>query len=109
MTPILFLVFGVTPVTAVGTDLWFAALTKLVATRVHHSAGLIDWGVVKLLWIGSLPAAALTVAAMKMGWVTTRFDLLRMAIAGAVLIQPWAYFFSRGCRCQGGAGAWVMN
>lgn len=46
MTPILLPVFGIAPVTAVGTDLWFAALTKLVATRVHHAAGLIDWGVV---------------------------------------------------------------
>jgi uncharacterized membrane protein YfcA len=105
MTPILLLVFGVAPVTAVGTDLWFAALTKLVATRVHHSAGLIDWGVVKLLWMGSLPAAALTVSAMKMGWVTTSFDLLRMAVAGAVLItalglllQPWLQRLGRGRR-----------
>jgi uncharacterized membrane protein YfcA len=105
MTPILLLVFGIAPVAAVGTDLWFAALTKLVATRVHHSAGLIDWGVVKLLWVGSLPAAALTVAAMKMGWVTTSFDLLRVAIAGAVLVtalglslQPWLQWLGRGRR-----------
>lgn len=88
-----------------GTDLWFAALTKLVATRVHHSAGLIDWGVVKLLWTGSLPAAALTVVAMKMGWVTTNFDLLRIAIACAVLVtalgllfQPWLQCLGRGRR-----------
>lgn len=105
MTPILLLVFGVAPVTAVGTDLWFAAFTKLVATRVHHSAGLIDWGVVKLLWTGSLPAAAITVVAMKMGWVATSFGLLRMAIACAVLItalglllQPWLQGLGLGRR-----------
>ena len=105
MTPILLLMFGVAPVTAVGTDLWFAALTKLVATRVHHSAGLIDWGVVKLLWAGSLPAAAITVVAMKMGWVTTSFEILRMAVAIAVLVtavglffQPWLQGIGRGKR-----------
>ena len=43
MTPLLLLVFGVAPLTAVGTDLWFAAITKLFATRVHHNHGLIDW------------------------------------------------------------------
>ncbi len=42
MTPLLLLVFGVAPLAAVGTDLWFAAITKLFATRVHHGHGLID-------------------------------------------------------------------
>ena len=60
MTPILLLVFGVSPVTAIATDLWFAAITKVFATRVHHGHGLIDWQVVKRLWLGSLTASALT-------------------------------------------------
>lgn len=60
MTPVLLLVFGVAPLTAVGTDLWFAAITKLFATRVHHGHGLIDWQVVKRLWLGSLTASVLT-------------------------------------------------
>jgi uncharacterized membrane protein YfcA len=29
MTPILLLFFGVSPTTAIATDLWFAAITKL--------------------------------------------------------------------------------
>jgi len=65
MTPLLLLVFGVAPLSAVGTDLWFAAITKLVATRVHHGSGLIDWQVVRRLWLGSLPASALALV-----WVT---------------------------------------
>ena len=64
MTPLLLLFFGVAPLTAVGTDLWFAALTKLFATRVHHGHGLIDWVVAKRLWWGSLPASAITLAGM---------------------------------------------
>ncbi len=55
MTPLLILFFGFPPTTAVGTDLWFAALTKLAATPLHHSAALIDWTVVRRLWLGSLP------------------------------------------------------
>lgn len=31
MTPILLLVFGVAPTAAIGTDLWFASITKSVA------------------------------------------------------------------------------
>lgn len=61
MTPLL-LVFGVAPLTAVGTDLWFAAITKLFASHVHHGHGLIDWQVVRRLWLGSLPASALTLS-----------------------------------------------
>jgi uncharacterized protein len=59
MTPVLLLVFGVAPHTAIGTDLWFAALTKLAASRVHSRHGLIDWPVVLRLWCGSLPIAVL--------------------------------------------------
>ncbi len=41
MTPILLLVFNVSPVTAVATDLWFASITKLVAAKTHHKSGKI--------------------------------------------------------------------
>ena len=38
MTPILLLVFGIAPVTAIATDLWFAAITKIAAVLVHQRA-----------------------------------------------------------------------
>ncbi len=60
MAPIMILLLGVAPTTAVGTDLWFAAITKFVGGAVHHSQGHADWGVVRRLCWGSLPAAALT-------------------------------------------------
>lgn len=60
MTPILLLVFGTAPLTAVGTDLWFAALTKLAVSGLHVRAGLIDWPIVRRLWMGSLPVSLLT-------------------------------------------------
>jgi uncharacterized membrane protein YfcA len=64
MTPILLLVFGVAPVIAVGTDLWFAAVTKTVVSGLHVRQGLIDWPIVRRLWAGSLPASALTIVWM---------------------------------------------
>jgi len=62
MTPLLVLLFGVAPATAVGTDLLYAAMTKSGGTWVHARRGNVDWRVVRLLATGSLPAAALTLA-----------------------------------------------
>ena len=64
MTPILVMIFGIAPQTAIGTDLLFAGLTKIVGTAVHHNAGTVDWRVVRRLACGSLPAAALTLVWM---------------------------------------------
>ena len=60
MTPIMVLIFGVAPATAVGTDLWFAAITKSVGGVVHGRHGSVDWQVVRRLSCGSLPATILT-------------------------------------------------
>ncbi len=59
MTPLLVLLFGIHPATAVGTDLLYAACTKSVGTLVHARSQTIDWRVVRRLAAGSLPAAAL--------------------------------------------------
>ncbi|HEX7640492.1 MAG TPA: sulfite exporter TauE/SafE family protein [Burkholderiaceae bacterium] len=64
MTPILVLLFGVAPTTAVGTDLLYASVTKAAGTAVHQSHGTVDWQVVRRLAAGSLPASALTLAWM---------------------------------------------
>lgn len=60
MTPLLVLMLGIAPQTAVGTDLLFASLTKGVGVFVHGRRGSIDWVVLRRLCAGSLPAAALT-------------------------------------------------
>ncbi|WP_249419402.1 sulfite exporter TauE/SafE family protein [Hydrogenophilus thiooxidans] len=87
MTPILLLFFGVNPFTAVGTDLWFSALTKLFASRAHHAHGLIDWGVARRLWMGSLPAAGLTLLAIHYAPITAAtVAFLKGVIAVAVLV-----------------------
>jgi uncharacterized protein len=62
MTPLLVLVFGVAPVTAVGTDLLFASVTKAGGAWAHARRSNVDWSVVAWLAAGSVPASAVTLA-----------------------------------------------
>jgi uncharacterized membrane protein YfcA len=61
MTPILILLFGIHPATAVGTDLLYASVTKTAGSAVHGFNGTIDWKVVGRLALGSVPMTALTI------------------------------------------------
>ncbi len=93
MTPILLLGFGTAPLVAVGTDLWFAAITKLAVSGLHLRQRLIDWPVVTRLWMGSLPASALTLAWMAdrqpddghLVWVKTAIALAVCLTAASLL------------------------
>src|SRR5215475_1256808 len=60
MTPLLILLFGIHPSTAVGTDLLYAAATKTGGSLVHGLARSIHWPAVIRLAAGSIPAAILT-------------------------------------------------
>ena len=64
MTPLLIILFGIHPATAVGTDLLYAAATKTGGSLVHGYARSIDWRVVKRLATGSVPATIVTLAAL---------------------------------------------
>ncbi len=57
MTPVLVLLFGINPTTAVGTDLLFAATTKIAGSLVHGWRATVDWVIVRRLASGSVPAA----------------------------------------------------
>ena len=65
MTPILIFFFGVKPYLAVGTDLLFAAFTKMGGTVNMARQGLVPWRVVAQLSAGSIPAALVTLYALK--------------------------------------------
>jgi hypothetical protein len=65
MTPILLLFFHIKPAVAVGTDLLFASVTKSAGIFAHGKLGNIDWGIVKLLAIGSVPASIITVLILR--------------------------------------------
>src|SRR5215475_271810 len=59
LTPLLILVVGVRPTVAVGTDLAFAAITKLVGAYQHTRYGTSDYRLVCRLALGSVPGAFL--------------------------------------------------
>ncbi len=92
MTPLLILLFHVHPVTAVGTDLIFASITKTGGSLVHGFTRNIDWRIVIRLAAGSIPASLLTLLAFylfkvdqeTLNIVVTRvlgFSLLATALA----------------------------
>ena len=60
MTPILVLLFGISPTTAVGTDLLYASATKSVGTLVHGLNRTVDWRIVGRLASGSVPGTLIT-------------------------------------------------
>ncbi|WP_292976130.1 sulfite exporter TauE/SafE family protein [Nitrosomonas sp.] len=102
MTPILLLFFGIAPTTAVATDLWFAAITKIAGARIHHTNGNVDWQVVKRLWAGSLPMASLTVLLISMGahivkieWLTKGIGIIVLITAAGLLVAPKLIAFSK--------------
>jgi uncharacterized protein len=80
MTPLLILLFGIHPTTAVGTDLLFAASTKTLGTVVHGASRTVDWALVGLLAIGSVPATIVTLI------VLSRFNLHGAAAQHAVAL-----------------------
>ena len=89
MTPMLILVFGVTPVTAIGTDLAYAAVTKTVGGYKHWRQKTVDLALSSWMAIGSVPAAIFGVYVLD---VLERrygkdFDELVLALlAGALLL-----------------------
>jgi uncharacterized protein len=57
MTPLLILVFGIKPVTAVGTDLAYGAVTKTLGGWRHLRQGTVDMTLSWWMALGSVPAA----------------------------------------------------
>src|SRR5262245_5080591 len=64
MTPLLVLGFGVPAVTAVGTDLLYAGLTKVGGAITHGLRRSVDWSVAGLLALGSIPGTLIALAAL---------------------------------------------
>ena len=87
MTPILIFVFGVKPYLAVGTDLLFAAFTKMGGTVKMARSGLVPWRVVGLLCAGSIPAALAALWLLhRMGPATAQAQNLMTSTLGIALL-----------------------
>jgi len=96
MTPLLILMFGIHPATAVGSDLLYAAATKTGGTLVHGLNRTVDWRVVGRLAAGSVPMTALTLLALSQldinstaarGLITTVLGTALFATAAVLIFR----------------------
>lgn len=95
MTPLLTLLFGVSPAVAVGTDLAFASITKATGTFTHRLRGTVEWQVVRLLCYGAIPAALVATLALKYfgGLGEELGQIIRYSIAGSVFLTVIAILY----------------
>jgi uncharacterized protein len=104
MTPLLTLLFGVSPTVAVGTDLAFASVTKATGTLAHRVRGTVHWDIVRHLCYGALPTAIIAAIALKYFGALDKSigQVIRYSIAGSVLLTVVALLF------RGRMQAWVI-
>jgi hypothetical protein len=88
MTPILIVLFGVHPASAVGTDLLYAAATKTAGSLVHGYNRTVDWRVVRHLAAGSVPLTVLTIWALS--FINLNGAMARELIAGVLTVALFA-------------------
>jgi uncharacterized protein len=88
MTPMLILVFGVTPVTAIGSDLAYAAITKTVGGAKHWRQHTVDLRLSTWMAFGSVPAAVFGVWVLERleDWANRDFDELLLTILAVALL-----------------------
>jgi uncharacterized membrane protein YfcA len=97
MTPLLILLFGVHPSTAVGTDLLYAAATKTGGSLIHGLGRSIHWPAVIWLACGSLPASVVTLLVM---WQidldsSSQKSLVNLVLCFALLLTATSLIFRR--------------
>jgi hypothetical protein len=97
MTPLLILLFGIHPSTAVGTDLLYAAATKTGGSLMHGWSRSIHWPAVFKLACGSIPASILTLIVL---WQldlhgTTERSLVNLVLCFALLLTAVSLIFRK--------------
>jgi uncharacterized membrane protein YfcA len=88
MTPFLIPVLGTTPVVAVGTDLVYGAVTKIVGGFLHWRHGTVDMAIVRRLALGSVPAGVLAAMAVHLlpDSVVDSNLIVRRALGAALIL-----------------------
>jgi len=90
MTPLLILIFGTNPSTAIGTDIFYSAITKIVGSWRHLKMKTVNMELVRWLAYGSVPAAVAGVgliAVVKQHVSEDRMDELLYAVLGGTLLM----------------------
>jgi uncharacterized membrane protein YfcA len=89
MTPLLILIFGIQPVTAIGTDIFYAAVTKTVGGVQHLRAGTVHRGLAFWMAVGSVPAAiggVFVIEALQNAYGEDKLEGIVFGILGATLL-----------------------
>jgi uncharacterized protein len=97
MTPLLILLFGIHPSTAVGTDLLYAAATKTGGSLIHGWSRSIHWPAVIRLACGSIPASILTLLVL---WqlhldATSQSSLVNLVLSFALVLTATSLIFRK--------------
>ena len=97
MTPLLILLFGIHPSTAVGTDLLYAAATKTGGSVVHGWSRSVHWPAVLRLACGSIPASALTLLVLwKLDLMSdSERSLVNLVLCFALLLTATSLIFRK--------------
>jgi uncharacterized protein len=102
MTPLLIGVFKLNPALAIGTDLWFAALTKTGGAVAHARHNHVDWAITRRLLVGSLPAAVATIGLMHLTGVTKGWaSALTFSLGIALLLTAVVVFYKQAWTALG--------
>lgn len=72
MTPMLIFLFNVHPAIAVGTDLMYASITKIVGSIQHIRQKTVDYAALKFLALGSVPGGVL--GSLSIGWMEVHLN-----------------------------------
>ena len=100
MTPLLILLFGFAPVTAVGTDQLFASVTKSAGSAIHGMNRTVEWRIVFRLAAGSVPAAIVTLFVLYYlrvsgssanALVTKVLSIALSLTALSLILRPWIF------------------
>jgi uncharacterized membrane protein YfcA len=89
MTPLLILIFGIQPVTAIGTDIFYAAVTKTVGGIQHLRQKTVHRGIAFWMAVGSVPSAilgVLTIEGLQNSIGEDELDGIVFGVLGATLL-----------------------
>jgi uncharacterized membrane protein YfcA len=104
MTPLLILIFGINPSTAIGTDIFYSAITKMFGSWRHLKLGTVNLELVRWLAFGSVPAAVAGVALISLveqHISEARLNELLYAVLGGTLLMVGIVTLARALILRG--------
>jgi len=109
MTPILLILFNQPAAVAVGTDLLYASITKSVGIFAHGKLGNIDWRIVRLLAMGSVPTSVITTAYLGNIDIASEgaIDAIKFWLGIALVLTSLSVLFRNELASLSKTGHWV--